>query len=80
MFFFVLLMRMVNEIGGQERNYLAKFNFRNYARRQALESEFEYTEHIECLIKKRLTMINVIIITTGKTPITMQQLEEEVAS
>ena len=47
MFFFVLLMRMVNEIGGQERNYLAEFNFRNYARRQALELEFEYTEHIE---------------------------------
>ena len=45
-------MRMVNEIVGQERNYLAEFNFRNYARRQALESEFEYTEHIECIIKK----------------------------
>ena len=45
-------MRMVNEIVGQERNYLAEFNFRNYARRQALEFEFEYTEHIECIIKK----------------------------
>ena len=40
-------MKMVNEIGGHDENYLAEFNFRNYARRQALELEFEYTEHIE---------------------------------